>query len=219
EGDTLRIRKAERLCPVSGEIPGDFSSASFFIAGAAMTEGSELTVRGVCLNPTRTGFLDVLKRMGAKIEVTPKGEVPEPIGDIRVLGSRLRGTRVRPEEIPSLIDELPVLMVLMSLSQGESLVSGAGELRVKETDRIQAMVQNLKAVGASIEELPDGCMVRGIDRLNGGTVQSYADHRTAMSLAVASLACRGEIRIENTDCVAISFPGFFADFLRLRQSV
>jgi 3-phosphoshikimate 1-carboxyvinyltransferase len=217
DGNSLVVSKADNLKPVSGEIPGDISAAAFFIAGAAMIPGSQLTVRRVCLNPTRTGILDVLKRMGAKIEICVRGEIPEPIGDLHITGGRLRGTRVKREEIPSLIDELPVLMTAMALAEGESLISGAEELRVKETDRILSMVTNLREIGGQIEELPDGCMIRGQEFFRGGTAQSYGDHRTAMSMAIAALASKGDIRIENTDCVATSFPDFFSELKRLKS--
>ncbi|OQA40113.1 MAG: 3-phosphoshikimate 1-carboxyvinyltransferase 1 [Candidatus Omnitrophica bacterium ADurb.Bin314] len=212
EGGLLTIGRTDNLRPFRAKIPGDISSAAFFLAGAAMVPGSEILVRDVGLNPTRTGILDVLKRMGAGIEVRVTQEVPEPLGEIRVRGARLRGTGVGRSEIPSLVDELPVLMVAMSLAEGESLVSGAEELRVKETDRIRSMVRNLKAVGASIEELPDGCFIRGVEALRGGAIDSFADHRTAMSLAIASLASNAPIVVNGTDCIATSYPDFERHF-------
>jgi 3-phosphoshikimate 1-carboxyvinyltransferase len=218
EGDSLVVEKAEKLMPVCGEIPGDMSAAAFFLVGAAMVPGSELEIKSVCLNRTRTGVLEVLKRMGARISVTLKSEIPEPIGDIRIEGARLKGTRVRRDEIPSLIDELPILMVAMALAEGESMISGAEELRVKETDRILSMVSNLKTVGAQIDELPDGCIIRGVEVLSGGITESRGDHRTAMSMAIASLACPTEIRIADTGCIATSFPSFFSEFHRLKTA-
>lgn len=215
EQDWLVIEKSG-LNALEGKIPGDISSAAFFIVGAAMIPGSELTVRDVCLNPTRTGLLGVLKRMGARLEIRQTQNVPEPMGDIDVQGSALKGTRIAPQEIPSLIDELPILMVAMALAEGESLISGASELRVKETDRILSMVTNLKALGADIHELPDGCILRGVTRLQGARVKSFADHRTAMSMAIASLVAEGEMVIDETDSIATSFPSFFEDFNRLR---
>lgn len=218
DGPWLVIEKTEVLKPMDAEIPGDMSAAAFFLAGAAMTPGSEVTIRKVCLNPTRTGILDVLKRMGASVEVRQTQAIPEPMGDVYIRGGKLKGTRISKAEIPSLIDELPIIMTAMALAEGESLVSGAEELRVKETDRIQSMVTNLKAVGANIEELPDGCLIRGMERFQGGVkVQSFGDHRTAMSLAIATLVMDGELTIEDTDCVATSFPEFFDVFKRLRS--
>ena len=182
-----------------------------------MIEGSRLTVERVGLNPTRTGLLDALKRMGAKIETRITQKEPEPVGVIQVTGARLKGTRIPKKEIPSLIDELPILMTAMALADGESLISGAEELRVKETDRIHSMVTNLNAVGGRIEELPDGCLIRGVEEFRGGKVSSFGDHRTAMGLAIATLAMKGEPVIEDTDCVATSFPRFFDDFKGLRK--
>ncbi|MBU9889203.1 MAG: 3-phosphoshikimate 1-carboxyvinyltransferase [Candidatus Omnitrophica bacterium] len=218
KGDQLFIERTERLSPFRARISGDISSAAFFIVGAAMMEGAEVTVKDVGLNPTRTGVLEVLKRMGARIETQVTQTVPEPMGNILVRGARLHGTGITHHEIPSLIDELPVLMVAMALAEGESLISGAAELRVKETDRIRSMVENLKAVGASVEELPDGSLFRGVDGFHGATVQSFGDHRTAMSMGVASLATAGTITVEDTDCIATSYPLFTEHFQRLKQS-
>lgn len=215
EGGSLTIEKSETLKPFSAKIPGDISSAAFFIVGAAMTPGSELVVKDVGLNPTRTGLIGVLKKMGAVIETRITQELPEPMGEIFIRGATLNGTGVTHEEIPSLVDELPVLMVAMALADGESLVSGASELRVKETDRIRSMVQNLKAVGASIEELPDGCLIKGVAGLRGGTVESFGDHRTAMSLAVAGVASEEPICVRDTGCIATSYPAFEEHFKQL----
>ncbi len=212
----LAVEKTEKLKALEGKIAGDMSSAAFFITAAAMLPGSDLTVHDVCLNPTRTGLLAVLKRMGAKIEVRETGRIPEPQGTIHVTGARLKGTRVSREEIPSLIDELPILMIAMALAEGESLITGAEELRVKETDRILSMVTNLKAVGGSAEELPDGCIIRGVELLRPGTIKSYGDHRTAMSFAMAGLAMNGQIEIQDTACIATSFPAFFAELKALK---
>lgn len=217
-GNHLIVEKTEMLLPLRACVAGDISSAAFFIVGAAMTPGSELTVQNVGLNPTRTGLLEVLKRMGARIETRITQTVPEPMGTIHVCGARLKGTGITHEEIPSLIDELPVLMVAMALAEGESLISGAAELRVKETDRIQSMVRNLKAIGASIEELPDGSLIRGVEGFGGATVESFGDHRTAMSMGVASLASKGTITVTDTACIATSYPSFMEHFQRLLKS-
>lgn len=216
-GENLIIEKTEQLQPLHARIAGDISSAAFFIVGAAMIPGSDVTIRDVGLNPTRTGVLEVLKRMGAKVETEVTQTVPEPMGHIHVRGAKLRGTGITHREIPSLIDELPILMVAMALAEGESLISGAAELRVKETDRIRSMVGNLKAIGASIEELPDGSLVRGVDGFQGATVESFGDHRTAMSMAVASLATAGTITVRDTDCIATSYPSFQEHFQALRK--
>ncbi len=217
KGNALEIGKTESLKPLSGRIPGDISSAAFFITGAAFTPGSDITLKNVGLNPTRTGLLKVLQRMGAQIEIKIESETPDPIGTIRVRGAKLQGTRIARDEVPSLIDELPILMVAMALAEGESLISGAEELRVKETDRILAMVTNLKKAGADIEELADGCIIRGVPVLKGAEIDSFGDHRVAMSFAVASLAARGAMRIQNTDCIATSYPEFTRHFDQLAK--
>lgn len=218
EGEWLCVEKVKELKPLTAGLPGDFSSAAFFIASAAMREGFELRVKNVGLNPTRTGLLRILKRMGASLEekITEKGL--EPVGEIGVKGGRLRGVRVAPEEIPSVIDELPVLMVACSLAEGESLISGASELRVKETDRIHSMAAGLNALGGRVKELPDGCVIEGVEAFRGGRVASFGDHRTAMALAVASLASRGEITVEGVEPIATSYPQFFKHFGSLRRS-
>jgi len=215
ERSSVVIRTAERLSPLEMEIPGDFSSAAFFIVGAALTKGSELIVERVGLNPTRTGLIRVLRRMGANLSFRQERETPEPLGSLSVKGGALKGTRITKEEIPSLIDELPILMIAMALAEGESLISGAAELRVKETDRLHSMAVNLEAVGGQIEELKDGCLIRGVESFQEGRVSSMGDHRTAMSFAIASLAARGEIKIEGTECIATSFPSFFDHFRAL----
>jgi len=206
----LTVRSTASLKPFALKIPGDPSSAAFFIVGAAMKPGSEVCVRDVCLNPTRIGFIEVLKRMGAQLEVKLTASAPEPIGDIWVKGAELCGTRIVKNEIPSLIDELPVLMIAMASAQGESLISGAEELRVKETDRIESMVGNLCEIGVRAEELPDGCIVEGRQTFTGGRIKSFGDHRTAMSFAMASLHADSEIVIDDARCIATSFPSFFS---------
>ena len=182
-----------------------------------MTPDSEIRLENVCLNPTRIGFLKVLERMGAQVFFEIKEKTPDLMGSIHVKGKKLRGTRITHEEIPALIDEIPILMIAMAGAEGESLISGASELRVKETDRIHSMVTNLKAIGAEAEELPDGCLIRGVKEFQGAVVKSFGDHRTAMSFAIASLRSKHEIEIQDTACIATSFPGFFKEFNRLRK--
>lgn len=216
-GGVLEVEKTESLKPLSGKIPADISSAAFFIAGASMTPESDVVFTNVGLNPTRIGLIAVLQRMGANIEIIQQNDIPEPIGEIRVRGGRLKGTRITRDEVPALIDEIPILMVAMSVAEGESIVSGAEELRVKETDRIAVMVDRLKKAGASIEELADGCIVKGVAELKGAEIASAGDHRVAMSFAIASLVSNGGMRITNTDCIATSYPEFSAHFHRLAR--
>ena len=191
-------------------IPGDVSSASFFIAGACMLEGSDITVRDVGLNPTRLGLLNVLSRMGASIAITEKKEKAEPYGDIRVKYATLKGVTVKKDEIPSLIDEVPVLAVLASRASGKMRIEGIAELRVKETDRVFSVTTNLKKMGVSISVDGDAMVIDGgKGRLKKADLESFNDHRTAMSMALAGLYADGECRLRDTDCVNTSFPEFF----------
>jgi 3-phosphoshikimate 1-carboxyvinyltransferase len=198
-------------------IPGDFSSAAFWITAAACRKGSEIEIRDVGLNPRRTVLMDVLRRMGAEIHVEPNGTAGgarewEPLGVIRVKGAALKGTVVAGDEIPGLIDELTLVAVAGALAEGETVVKDAGELRVKESDRIQAMVTCLRAFGVEVNENPDGMVVRGPARLRGDVcVESAGDHRIAMAAAVLGLFAEGCTTINDTACVGTSYPGFWDD--------
>lgn len=190
-------------------VPGDLSSAAFFIAAAAALPGSHLVVQNVGLNPTRTGFLDVLREMGAQIEVEHLArENRELAGDLIIRGCELKGTTITAECIPSLIDEIPILAVVASLAHGVTTITGAAELRVKESNRLNALVTELGKLGVSIQELPDGLIVEGKGEFLGGDVTSYGDHRIAMALAIAGLFARDTVRIRDTACIDVSFPGF-----------
>lgn len=199
-------------------IPGDISSAAFFMVCAAIIPGSKISLQKVSLNPGRIGIIKVLKKMKAKIKVTPfrKGTTEgfEPIGNIAVSSSKLKSTTIASSEIPSLIDELPVLMVAACFAQGKTIIKGAGELRVKETDRINSMVKNLKRMGADISVSKSGSqesiIIKGKGRLFGASLKSFGDHRTAMSMIVAALAAEGKSRIDDVACISKSFPGFLA---------
>jgi 3-phosphoshikimate 1-carboxyvinyltransferase len=193
------------------DVPGDISSAAFFLCGAAGLPGSEVTVRGLGTNPTRTGLLDVLAAMGAKLELANEREVAgEPRADVTVRAAELRGTEIRGAIIPRLIDELPVVMVLATQAKGRTVIRDAKELRVKESDRLAAMGETLAAAGAKIELFEDGCAIEGGTPLHGVTVRTRLDHRIAMSMAVAQLFTRGEeVVLDDVACVATSFPSFF----------
>jgi 3-phosphoshikimate 1-carboxyvinyltransferase len=193
------------------DVPGDFSSAAPLLAAAALVPGSDLTVHDVGLNPRRTGLLDVLERMGAHIAVFNRRRAGrEQVGDVQVEYAPLVSVEVESEEVPALVDELPLVALLASHARGESVVRGARELRVKETDRIEAVTDALRACGARIHSLEDGWTITGVPaRLRGGRVDSRADHRIAMLGAVAGLASREGVEIQGADAVAISFPGFF----------
>jgi len=197
--------------PLTGcrvEVPGDFSSAAFFLVAGAVAGREQLLVKNVGVNPTRTGLLDALRLMGARIdEENRRTAGDEPVADLRVYPSRLRGIRLPEKLVPLAIDELPVLFVAAALADGETLVTGAAELRVKESDRIGAMAEGLEALGADIEVLPDGMRLRG-GRLAGGTVDSHGDHRVAMSFAVAAARADSAVTVRDTANVATSFPGF-----------
>ncbi len=193
------------------DIPGDISSAAFFVVLAACLEKSNLIVKNVGLNPTRLGFIRVLKRMGADIQIerTSSPSPGEPFGEIRVKGSRLKGAAISADEVPGLIDELPILMVAASRSKGRSFFRGLSELRVKETDRIHSMVVNLQKMGVAIRSSRNDVVIEGGRPFFGGTVESFKDHRTAMSLAVAGrLAEKGRTVIRDVSCIRTSFPGF-----------
>lgn len=190
-------------------IPGDISSAAYFIAAASMLKDSQIIIKQVGVNPTRTGILEILKKMGTKINtLNYQIKSNEPQADLMIEYSKLKGVEIKKENVPSLIDELPLIAVAATQAQGKTVVSGAKELRVKETDRIKAMVSELKKMGADIEEREDGFTVNGPTGLRGAVCESYNDHRIAMSLAVAALLAEGNTIIKNSECIDISFPGF-----------
>jgi len=215
--NTISILGGQRLFGRRLKIPGDFSAAAFFLAAAAIVPESEISIRGVGLNPTRTAFLDILKKMGVRISIdNQREENGEPIGDIMVKGGgELKGITVSGSLIPNLIDEIPILAVVALFAKGLTEVKDAGELRVKESDRIKAIVTELRKMGAEIEEREDGFLISGPQRLKGARVDSHLDHRIAMSLAVAGLAAEGETTIEHSGCIAISFPDFVSTLSRI----
>ena len=191
-------------------VPGDISSAIYFIGASLIVENSHIKIKNVGLNPGRIGALQLLKRMGAKIEIKVLKEINcEPVGEIEVKTSDLKGTEILAEEIPSLIDEIPLLAVLACLAEGKTTIKGAKELRVKETDRLKAIASELTKLGANIKELPDGLEISGPTKLKGALVESFGDHRMAMALTVAGLVASGEIIVENAEAVDVSFPNFF----------
>ena len=192
------------------DVPGDISSAAFLLCAAAGLPGSEVTVRNMGTNPTRTGLLDVLRSMGADLTVAGEREVAgEPRADVTVRGGPLRATEIRGQIIPRLIDELPVLMVLATQAEGRTVIRDAKELRVKESDRLAAMGETLAAAGARLELFEDGCAIEGPTRLSGVAVKTRLDHRIAMSMAVAQLFAGAPVTLDDVACVATSFPSFF----------
>ena len=212
EGASITVAPADRLDPVDRVVPGDISSAAFFLVLAAAAPGSELVVRNVGVNPFRTGAVDVLRRMGAEILFgNERLECGEPVADIVVRGRGLTGVRIAPEEVPGLIDEVPILCVAAALADGRTEIRGAAELRVKESDRIGAMAANLSALGVSCGEYPDGLWVEGPSRIRGGIAcGSRGDHRIAMSMLVLGKAAGSDVGVDDTACIDTSFPGFRA---------
>lgn len=200
---------SQSLAPCSLTIPADFSSAAFPLVAALLAPSADLRLEGVGVNPTRTGLLDVLRQMGAEIaSLNQANQGGEPVADLQVRGSRLRGVEVGGNTVVRMIDEFPILAVAATQAQGETLVRDAHELRLKETDRIAAVVAELRTLGASIEERADGFWVRGPTRLRGARVQGHGDHRLAMALVVAGLIADGETVVEGVEVIADSFPGF-----------
>lgn len=191
-------------------VPGDISSAAFFMVAALITPGSELLIRNVGVNPTRTGVIDILRSMGGSIEMLDEREASgEPVADLLVRSSRLKGVEIGGHVVPRAIDEFPAICVAAACAEGRTTLRDARELRVKETDRIAAMAANLRRLGVSVEECDDGMDIIGVERLGSGCVESFGDHRIAMSLSVAALVSSGGVTVSDTDCVATSFPSFF----------
>lgn len=208
---SVSVFPAERLALRTVHVPGDVSTAAPFLVAGVLLAGSSVTVHGVGLNPRRTGLLDVLGRMGARISIFNRRRLGvEPVGDVEVHASPLVATTVGPEEVPRLVDELPLLALAAGLARGETVVHGAGELRVKESDRLERVVGGLRGLGVRIVERDDGFAVRGVPaRPRGGALDAAGDHRLAMLAAVAGLVSREGVEVGDAECVAISSPGFF----------
>ncbi|HST03625.1 MAG TPA: 3-phosphoshikimate 1-carboxyvinyltransferase [Chloroflexia bacterium] len=209
EAGMVQVHPSPHLEPLDLRVPADMSSAAFLLAIAAVVPGSRVMVPGVGINPGRVGILHVLRKMGAEVCLhNQRVDAGEPVADIEVRYGTLRGISIGAEDVPTMIDELPVLAVIATQAEGVTEVRGAAELRVKETDRIATTVSELRRMGARIEALEDGFVVEGPTRLHGAHVESHDDHRLAMSLAVAALAASGETTIEGAACLSDSFPGF-----------
>ncbi len=197
-------------------VAGDLSAAAFFLVGASIVPGSDVTIAGVGINPTRTGVLEVLAEMGADIQVlNQREEAGELVADLRVRSARLRGVHLGADRIPQTIDEFPILCVAAAVAEGETRITGAEELRVKESDRIATMAAELRKMGAAITETPDGLIIQGRPRLRGASCVSYGDHRVAMSLAIAGLVADAATTIDGTACIETSFPDFNSKLLKL----
>jgi 3-phosphoshikimate 1-carboxyvinyltransferase len=210
-GNSVTIYPAQKLFPQDIIVPGDISSAAFFIASALIVPGSSLIIKNVGVNPTRDGFIDVLKRMGAEISLISPREIPnEPVCDIEVKYSKLKAVNIDASIVPRMVDEIPVFVLIATRAEGITKISGAGELKVKETDRIVAVASQFKKLGAQVEAIDDGFVISGNSvPLNGNLLDSFEDHRIAMTLSIASLIAGGETIIRDSNCVSISFPNFY----------
>ncbi len=218
DGLTVSLEGPVSLAAADIEVPGDVSSAAFLIAAALLVPRSELVIERVGANPTRTGFLDVLKAMGASVAIEGVREASgEPVATVIARASALRGTTIRGELVPRTIDEFPILCVLAAFAQGETIIDDAGELRVKESDRIRVMAEELGKLGIKVEERAAGMRIVGPQRATGARCSSHGDHRVAMALAVAALRASGPTTIDDVDCVGTSFPGFFELLERVRR--
>ncbi len=207
-GDRVCLEPGFRLTATDMVVPGDISSATFFIVGASISSGSRVEIKNVGINPTRTGILFILKEMGANIELKNERIIGgEPVADLVVQSAPLHGIHINEEHVPLAIDEFPAILVAAACASGETGLSGAEELRVKESDRISAMAQGLSNIGVDVTETPDGMRVQG-GQIQGGTVDSHGDHRIAMAFAMAALQSKAEIHIDDCDNVATSFPEF-----------
>jgi 3-phosphoshikimate 1-carboxyvinyltransferase len=210
DGDRVCLSGGGRLRACAIDVPADISSAAFFLVGASIAEGSDLLLQHVGINPTRDGVINILRLMGADIEILDRREVGgEPVADLRVRSAPLRGIRIPVDQVPLAIDEFPVLFVAAACAEGETVLTGAEELRVKESDRIQVMADGLAALGVEAAPTRDGIRIRG-GTIGGGRVDSHGDHRIAMAFAMAALCAGGEIVIDDCANVNTSFPGFVA---------
>jgi 3-phosphoshikimate 1-carboxyvinyltransferase len=215
--DTIKLRGGQVLSGTDVYVPGDISSAAFFMTAAAIVKGSSITLKNVGLNETRTGIVEVMRRMGARMEIMEKTASGERIGDIHVETSELKGIEIGGDLIPTLIDEIPVIALLATQAKGTTIIKDAEELKVKETNRIDAVVQELNKLGADITATDDGMIIKGATALQGSDVHSWGDHRIGMTLAVASLITDSPVYLENADAINISYPQFFEDLKMLME--
>ncbi|HEY5088279.1 MAG TPA: 3-phosphoshikimate 1-carboxyvinyltransferase [Gemmatimonadaceae bacterium] len=219
DGNSISIGAARSMPAMDIHVPGDPSSAAFFVALAALLPGRSIDLPGVCVNPTRTGFLDVVQRMGALVSLDDYADAGgEPTAAIRAAGTEsLYSVTIGADEMPSMIDEIPMLACLAARAQGETVITGAGELRVKESDRIGAVVRNLRAIGVDADERPDGMAIRGSRAQLVGAVETHGDHRLAMAFGVLGAVPGNSIEIATPECVAVSYPAFWSDPRRVAE--
>lgn len=208
----ITLAGKQKLTATDVFVPGDISSAAFFFAAAAIVKGSQLTIKNVGLNSTRTGILDVMQQMGAAVEISNEQTISgEQMGDVTISYSNLKSTVIEGEIIPRLIDEIPIIALLATQAKGKTIIRDAAELRLKETDRIAAIVEVLTTLGAQIEATDDGMIIHGKSILHGGKVRSFHDHRIAMMASIASLIATDRVYLDDDSCIAISYPDFFTD--------
>ncbi len=218
ENLVIKIRGGQKLTASYIHVPGDISSAAFFLAAGAIVANSRILLKNVGLNPTRTGIIEVLNNMDADLEISPcNNNSFEPSGDLLIKTSSLKGTIIEGELIPKLIDEIPIIALLATQAEGKTIIRNAEELKVKETNRIDTVVNELKKLGASIEATEDGMIIHGKSKLKGGTVSSHGDHRIGMMLAIAALLCEDEVILENPEAISVSYPNFFSHLNRIMK--
>jgi 3-phosphoshikimate 1-carboxyvinyltransferase len=215
---TITVKGGQKLIASDILVPGDISSAAFFLVAGAIVPDSEIVLKNVGLNPTRTGIIEIMNKMGANLEIyQEEASSFEPAGDITVKTSSLRGTVIEGDVIPRLIDEIPIIALLATQAEGTTIIKDASELKVKETNRIDTVVQELTKLGASIEATDDGMIIHGGSTLTGGTVSSHGDHRIGMMLAIASLLCKDKVELENPEAISVSYPNFFNHLNSLKK--
>ena len=211
DNQNIMVKGGQKLTATSIHVPGDISSAAFFLVAGAVIPDSEIVLKNVGLNPTRTGIIEVMKKMGADLEIVQNEETSfEPFGDLIIKTSSLKGTVIEGDLIPKLIDEIPIIALLATQAEGTTIIKDAEELKVKETNRIDTVVNELKKLGARIEATEDGMIIYGKSVLSGGTVSSHGDHRIGMMLAIAALLCENEAELVNPEAISVSYPNFFA---------
>jgi 3-phosphoshikimate 1-carboxyvinyltransferase len=215
---TITVKGSQKLIASDILVPGDISSAAFFLVAGAIVPDSEIVLKNVGLNPTRTGIIEVMNQMGANLEIHNYDEDAfEPTGNITIKTSSLKGTVIEGDVIPRLIDEIPIIALLATQAEGTTIIKDASELKVKETNRIDTVVQELSKLGASIEATEDGMIIHGGTTLRGGTVSSHGDHRIGMMLAIASLLCKDQVQLENPEAISVSYPNFFSHLNSLKN--
>ncbi|PGY14015.1 3-phosphoshikimate 1-carboxyvinyltransferase [Bacillus sp. AFS031507] len=211
DNQKIMVKGGQKLTATSIHVPGDISSAAFFLVAGAVIPDSEIVLKNVGLNPTRTGIIEVMEKMGADLEIVQNEETSfEPFGDLTIKTSSLKGTVIEGDLIPKLIDEIPIIALLATQAEGTTIIKDAEELKVKETNRIDTVVNELKKLGAKIEATEDGMIIYGKSVLSGGTVSSHGDHRIGMMLAIAALLCKNEAELVNPEAISVSYPNFFA---------